>query len=56
MANGNSALHLAVQNGDHEAVTQLIEAGADLCLKNKNKDTSISMAERLIGHNDEFGQ
>lgn len=41
---GNSALHWACQTGNHTAVKMLLEAGADLNLKNAQGQTALDVA------------
>lgn len=43
---GNTALHLAAQNGKYEILNVLIEMGADRLAKNKDGDTPLHMACR----------
>lgn len=46
MANGNSALHLACENGDYESVRVLTNAGADIYMQNKEQRSPINIAEQ----------
>jgi len=45
-ANLNTALHLAAENDDLEAVAELVKVGADLNIQNKFGDTPLHIAAR----------
>jgi ankyrin repeat protein len=47
--NSNSALHIACENADIESIKALVEAGADIQLMNKDKETPFMVAKRLVG-------
>ena len=48
MGSQNTALHIACENGDLESVKILIQYGADIQQLNKDKETSLLVAERNV--------
>ena len=52
---GNTALHLAIEAGNLEAVNGLVRAGASASVGNEDGETASRLAGRLAGMSEEHG-
>ena len=52
---GNTALHLAIEAGNLEAVNGLVRAGASASVENEDDETASQLAVRLAHMSEEHG-